>query len=458
MKLTTKLIITFIIIIALMLAGAYYYFYSMGNVKTNTNLTKIENSNKIYTYNIYSDFYFRVTKYDSIGNVQAEYTELQPLKTSIGFDLSKKSHTPIIKTIKGDKLVLGEKDADYVRKFRVMLQKFEKDFGAIVATQDDYIIKNSIESAKKIVKNLYGIDLEEQNIKQNYYEEIKNLPIENMRIKYFKLTEIPKNEKKPLEVASKWQPNIIEWNFGENDKIYMQYLMKWKNSDLDDFITKNYKNKVVAKLVKVNNNQLKKMYFIKINGQNRIDTLFMDANGYIYVLTFEASNPKSFEKYISDYLKIAYGVHFVDVKGFDNWWAREQLKNSNFSNVYVWFVSKVNYSNDTVDDPLGFDCSSENEIILNIGNYKYEHDKNEWVCVTNPLYNVRHTLIWKKTDNIFEVGKKYKISVIEEDIIRNDYFSGQSIIFTQDDINKVNNGEVLKKHIGANYYIYFSKN
>jgi uncharacterized protein YpmB len=53
MKLTTKLIITFIIIIALMLAGAYYYFYSMGNVKTNTNLTKIENSNKIYTYNIY---------------------------------------------------------------------------------------------------------------------------------------------------------------------------------------------------------------------------------------------------------------------------------------------------------------------------------------------------------------------------------------------------------------------
>ena len=227
MKLTTKLIITFIAIIGLMLGGAYYYFYSMDSIKTNTNITKIEETNKIYTYDIYSDFYFRVTKYDSKGDKEAEYMELQPLKISIGFDLSNKSHKPIIKTIKGDKLVLGEKDADYVRKFRVMLQKFEKDFGDIVATQDNSIIKSSIKSAKKIVEKLYGIDLAEQNFKETYYEEIKDLPIENMRIKHFKLDKIPKNQKEPLKVASKtgkWQPNILEWKFGENDRIYMQYL------------------------------------------------------------------------------------------------------------------------------------------------------------------------------------------------------------------------------------------
>ena len=609
-----------------MLGIGYYYFYSMGTVKTNINLTKVEDTNKIYTYDIYSDFYFRVSKYNSVGDVESEYTELQPLKTSIGFDLSNKSHTPIIKTIKGDKLILGEKDSEFVKRFRVMLQKFEKDFGAIVATQDSYIIKSSIESAKKIVKNLYDINLTKQNFKQNYYEEIKDLPIENMRIKHFKLDKIPQNEKKPLKIASnqkkEWQPNIIEWNFGEKDKIYMRYLIKWKNSDLEDFIAKNYKNKIVAKLVKINNNQLKKMYFININGQNRLDTLYMDANGYIYILTFEASNPKAFEKYISDYLKIAYGVYFVDIKGFDNWWAKEKvnfekqnrldkvneirgklgllvcnkvfdkyfgdrfleffklkkyneevysldgqelvcagiednnlfsdivlttkkvnldkyynyykqdifkdleegsanktllyegvrhydgiftngkekikelcpngniecivkLQNSNwdsenitrisensintqsssdnsFSNVYVWFVVEIDYAN-LGQDVLGFDCLTEDEIILTIGNYKYIHDQNEYTCSTEDLdksegaSKFKYSLMWKKTNNIFELDTIYKVHVVEEDIFENDNYSGKDVVFTKDDIDIINSGKTLSKNIGNGYYIYFSK-
>jgi cytochrome c553 len=382
-----KKLIIFFVLVALVLAGAgYFYLNAMKTTEGNLNITKIKKVNKLYSYDVYSDFYFRIIKYDENGENVAEYSELQPIKTSIGYNLEKNNSKPILQSTLDKKTCLSENNANDLKKYTRMMREFEETFGKIVATQDKEYFESSYKSTQEILKSLYNIELKTQSSVDEYYNEIKDLPIANMRMKYYKLDKIPKNQREEVKVApnkkGEWQPNIVEWNFGEHDKIYLRYLMKWENSDLEDFINKTAKNKTVIKLVKMNSNKLQTMYFMKYNNQNKLDTLFMDANGYVYILTFEATNPASFEKYISDYLKIVYGIYFEDIQNFENWFANEQMKKTEFSNAYVSFG--VNFFDDSELDmgSLGFDCDNENEIILKIGKYTYHFDENEKNCTS----------------------------------------------------------------------------
>ena len=322
-----KLIIFFILVALALLGAGYYYLNAMKTTQGKLNINKITKVNKLYSYDVYSDFYFRITKYNELGENVAEYSELQPVKTSIGYDLEKKNSKPILQSSLDEKICISENNADSLKKYTRMMRDFEGTFGKIVATQDKSYFESSYKSTQEILKGLYNIELKTQNSVDDYYTEIKDLPIANMKMKYFKLDKIPKNQREEMEVApnkkGEWQPNILEWSFGEKDRIYLQYLTKWENNDLDDFVTKTAKNKTVIKLVKMNNNKLQTMYFMKYDKQNKLDTLFMDENGYVYILTFDATNPASFEKYISDYLKIVYGVYFEDVQHFENWFVEE---------------------------------------------------------------------------------------------------------------------------------------
>lgn len=455
-----KLIMFFVLAILALLGLGYYYLNSMKTTQGNLNINKISMVNKLYTYDIYSDFYFRVAQYDDKGNKVAEYSELQPIKTSIGYDLEKKSSQPILNSILTKKLCLSETNATALKKYTNMMREFEKVFGKIVATQDEDYFKSSFKSTKEILKNLYNLELETAYSVDEYYTKIDNLPISNMRMKYFKLDKVLKNQKEEIQIAPNkkgaWQKNILEWNFGESDTIYLKYLMKWKNHDLKDFIDKTSKNKTVVNLIKINSNKIQNMYFIKYDTKNRIDTFFMDENGYVYVLIFKARNIASFEKYISDYLKIAYGISFKDTKNFENWFAEEQDKITKFNNIRVSFGVNLEKVDDEFIDKgvLGFNCASENEIILNIGKYTYHFDENEESCISSEK---REVLTWNHSKNIYMEGKEYTIKAIENDLVDNDIYIGNSISFTTKNIEDINSGLAIRKDIGSNYFLEFQK-
>jgi len=103
---------------------------------------------------------------------------------------------------------------------------------------------------------------------------------------------------------------------------------------------------------------------------------------------------------------------------------------------------------------LGFDCILENEIILKIGHYIYHYDENEKECISKKNEDI---LRWQNTKNIFEVGKKYSVYVEEIDTISDEEFLGKNITFTIDDIKDIENGKTIRKQIGSEYFVEFSK-
>ena len=326
-----KLIAMFVFLALALIGTGYYYLYGMTTIQGNLNINKIDIVNKLYSYNVYSDFYFRAAKYDLEGSKISEYSELQPIKTSIGYNLDKNNAQLILRsTLNGNKIILSDNNGINLKRDIDILNSFEKDFGKIVATQDKEYIQKSFKHTQETLVQLYDIKKELDNkTADSFYHEIKELPIANMRVRYYQLDTINNNLKGKIKVCpkDKWQPNILEWNFGESNRIYLQYLSKFENNDLDSYLKKLSKDKkTIIKLVKINNNTLQKMYLIKDSDENKIKTLFMDEHGYIYVLIFKADNYKSFEKYMSDYLKITYGIYFVDTPNFKNLFATEQDK------------------------------------------------------------------------------------------------------------------------------------
>lgn len=350
-----KIIITFIVLVLAFAGGGYYYLYSTKLIQSNLNINKIISTNKIYDYTVYSDFYFRVYQYDG-NKIVADYSEIQPIETSIGCIIKNKTLTPTLRSILGKKDILLDDDGTKVNKQITMMQSIEPVFGKIVATQDNDYLNASLKKTKAIFKDLYNINMNTIDFNESkLYKQINNLPIANMKIKYYKLAEIPKNIKGKIKISSKdkWEPNIFEIDFGENDKIYLQYLMQVSHINLNDYLKNQaaYKNKIIIKLIKINNNKLQTMYIIENNKNNEIKTLYMDANGYVYALIYKADNIESYQKYISDYLKLAYGIYFIDVKSFDNTYAKMQEKAIKRGKKIFHLVLQQEY----LDDVLGSD-------------------------------------------------------------------------------------------------------
>jgi len=111
-------------------------------------------------------------------------------------------------------------------------------------------------------------------------------------------------------------------------------------------------------------------------------------------------------------------------------------------------VNHVVFGTKTIDnEPLGFECKRAKEIILKIDAETY-HYKDSVGCK-----NLR--ISWN-TIKVFKVAN-YSVKVIEEDIARDDVYSGASFSFTENDIIKLFNSQIVKKDIGNDYYIEFKK-
>lgn len=327
-------------IVVILLGVGYYVLYGQETIQGNVNINKVEGIDKIYSYSVHSDFYYRIDKYDAEGNdTVASYSKLIPLKTSIGYDFTDDVKHPktTLTTVKTRSMPsLLDDEAIDIDQYTKTFDEFAKTFGAIVATQDQAYFDKGTKKVESILKKLYGdtIKLPTQDIAK-YYTSIEN-PVLNMKIKYYNLEEISKNLKSFEYIKDKkqWQPNIAEWNFNEKDRIYLQYLEHTKNANLDDYLKKDDKKQdaFIIKTVKINDGKLEKIYF-KIKAiENKIECLFQDSNGYIYTLIMRTVSKKAIHKYLPDFMKIAYGINFVDTKNFDNWFAKEQESKTKYFN------------------------------------------------------------------------------------------------------------------------------
>ncbi len=104
---------------------------------------------------------------------------------------------------------------------------------------------------------------------------------------------------------------------------------------------------------------------------------------------------------------------------------------------------------------LGFDCESENEIILKIGDFVYNYDENEKECIRD-LSKGTSILTWYADINNLYQGT-FTVDVTEVDIVSNDHYKGDVVTITKDDIESIKNGNYVQKDIGNNYFIEFKE-
>ncbi len=343
-----SLLLAFVLCI-IIVTISLYYFKSMGTKNMALNINKMSKQDKIYSYSVYSDFFYRISKYDNEGEKVDEFAKIVPLETSIGYDL--KEEIPKIKfsTRKYDEkaMHLTDKSGAEVRSINKTLDKFSKKYSEMIVVQDQDYFNEASKSTQAMIKELYGnsnIKIPTKSIDE-YYEKEIILPISNLEVKPYKLKEILKNKKSFKQTTKdKWYPNLIEWKFGEEDRIYLQYLGKAEKTNLDEYIKKRIdrklvKNKIVIKTTKINKKKIRKFFFEIDDSKNKITSYSMDTNGYIYLLIFKANNTKSFDKYLFDYLKIAFGISFKDSMNFNNKYAEDFDKIQKAFNMYKKLIN-----------------------------------------------------------------------------------------------------------------------
>lgn len=96
------------------------------------------------------------------------------------------------------------------------------------------------------------------------------------------------------------------------------------------------------------------------------------------------------------------------------------------------------------NEPLGFNCSSEYQIEMELNNHVYNY-KNRTNCLNS-------TMEWNPTNTFFRKGL-YFIKITEIDLTDNDHYDNGSFSLTNNDLIQIYNQKYLKKDIGSGYFI-----
>ena len=331
--------------------GAFLYAKHMTIQNGALNISKIQPLDKLYTYSIFSDFYFSVSKYGEDGNnPQYQYSVIIPTETSLGFNLQSNQSLLTARDTNEEMVLIDKSSSDSgegISHIVHVMKQFAKNYGQIVATQDADVLQNATTAANQINKSFLKETKTQFTppVRSDFYQQDITLAVDNLKISPFKLSEIPLNQKQ-FEVCSvqSWCPDLFRWTFGERDQIYLQYLQKFKNSNIEDFLQKTNKvNATIVKTVKFNEKGEQKFFFKIKDDKNEIESYFIDPNGYVYLLKYVAMNKSSFDKYLPDYLKIAYGLRFVDTPNFSNNFASEQQQVISNYNMFVCDLLKERF-------------------------------------------------------------------------------------------------------------------
>lgn len=399
-----KLILVLCAILITIIVLFYYKLYSMNINERNVNITGINKADKIYTYSIYSDFYFNIFRFNEKGEKIAYFSQLIPTKSSIGFDFSENENEPKLIVNNYDNLgtvTLTEKNANELSNQIDILKSFSKEYSKITTVQDEKYFKESTERVKNLIKNLYNLEVKPADSIDSFYESEIPKIIDNLAIKPLKLENISKNkQKKGVEKCNKvWCPELLKWQFGENDNITLEYVKKDEKNTFDKFLSEWKKNINIIKITKVNNSGSKNLFILMPDNTNQIMSYFMDDNGYIYVLRYKYKNPESLKKYQNDFIKIAYGINFKD--------------GENFENNYVKFQNKLNETKENLEKINQLD----NELVkFDIYTY-YNLSKNSNLAKNMSLEDI-FTIYQNDNNFITTIEKEYHDKLLINEAIK----------------------------------------
>lgn len=331
-----QIIILLIIVFSMLVISGYGYWYF--NVKNYANLgmlnvNKSKIVNKITTNTVFSDLYYRITKYEDSKRV-SEYSEIIPVKSQLGYDFTD-IDSENISTLPSSKIIsstiirnkiqhyLGENSTD-IEKYIQQMKIFSEVYSEIVATQDQDYFDFSKKSIEKILEQLYSEKngLKPINIKDFYkVDDLDAIP--NMRLNYFK-----KNTNYSLiNRATKevWKPSIIEFGFNEKDKVKIKYVDDLTIDDTNEYVNSilktsswyKYNKKktftgVVIKTVKIIQNKPEIVTILIEKNSHAISAYQTDANGHLYLIRLYTQTNDTMLKSLPKFLQLVFGIEFSE--------------------------------------------------------------------------------------------------------------------------------------------------
>lgn len=438
-----QLFIFFFVIILLIIISAYFLLFRMNTINGNLNINKIEDIDKVYSRNAYGDIYFRIETIkkdehffsEDSYSFNSSYSALYPVEMSIGYDLENQNKPSFImsenEVLQGNwRSEIGNNNniSEYIQK----LKQFKSTFIKMLITQDDEYLIGAKNDAQQIIKDLYSsqVQLPIKNV-NSFYTQV-NTPINNMIINHYRLSKFSLDDFMP---SKEWKPNIAKWSWGDTT-IKLQFL-KDKSPLLKDILDKSNfdNNDLVINTIKVNNNKIKKFYFIIDKKDYTIKSFFLSNDGFLYLLKLDATSKITLLNSIDDFLRIAFGIYFNE-EITDRWYIEKdksyQTKLKEINQRAQDFNSYYEVINENKEkliqriDKINSDISKLNEVnskeeFLDMTELENQNNKlNSMNLMLNKFMKINKEQVFNdKMDENFENFKKY-YGVYPDEQILND--------------------------------------
>ena len=234
-----------------------------------------------------------------------------------------------------------------------------------------------------------------------------------------------KNELLLQNSIKKLKDNIKKLDF-EKSLLLMNESWKKEYTDRELFIkilNKKFNleiNQLIKTISKINNMD---EYTNLIEKLNQIKTL--QKNSLLKKINYKAILSDSNKNHINQLIKLQAQY--------------TRLLRNGVSNVIVSFGTDY-----AENEPLGFDCSSEYQIEMELNNHLYNYEDR--------IDCLNITMIWNPSNTVFHKGS-YLLKIAEIDLTDNDHYDNGSFSLSNNDLIKIYNKKYLKKDIGSGYFI-----
>ena len=263
----------------------------------------------------------------------------------------------------------------------------------------------SIQSIDSIFSSFSKFGIVEKSLSKELMNKKNELLFQNSILK---LKDDIKNldfEKSILLMEERWKDNY------KNRELFIKILNKKFNIDINKFL------KSISKITNMDeyNNLLEKL--------NQIKTI--QKNSVLKKLNYRATLSPTNKNNINQQIKLQAKYN--------------QLLTNGIQELIVSFGTDYEEN-----EPLGFNCSSEYQIEMELNNHVYNY-KNRTNCLNS-------TMEWNPTNTFFRKGL-YFIKITEIDLTDNDHYDNGSFSLTNNDLIQIYNQKYLKKDIGSGYFI-----
>lgn len=305
------------------LTGLLWYDHIRNRlVETAVNVTHVEHAGDVVSASLHSDFYYRITYFRG-GEKVGEVSSLVPVVTELGYRLEdlgpEESQLPPPRVMRRQ-IAYDAKhqflDAGVEGKLAEDIEIFAERYGELVLARMPAVVEYAEQRGKDLVERVTGRDFELPRFAglSPAFETLEFELIPNLTLRYLAPDKVDLRRVAVVEDA--WHPDIVHWEFNEDDSIYLQLLGRFPNADLSEHFenqTRKARDRQIdAAFIRTASPLVGgrvQPFFIEVqSGSREATALYMDDNGYTYLLRLRTATSQAFSRAFPDFLKIAFGV------------------------------------------------------------------------------------------------------------------------------------------------------